>query len=155
MTDSITLISKEPKVAKSAVDMVSRINPKYHFPSDLKMLERQIRLSLGLPVKGRMGGAVPYGYVYNQATDTYEPLPEVFALLWKARRYLYTSPLRETADWLNFMTKKLGYEDAKVSHGGLRNIMILRPPFEECLLPVEEREKILASICQWNQQTKN
>lgn len=143
---SITIHSQEPKVAKNAVDIVSRINPKYFFPNKLSTLERQIRLSLGLPVVGRMGGQTPYGYIYNKDNDTYEPVDEIFALLWQARRYLYTSPLRETADWLNFKTEKLGY-DMKVSHMGLRNIMILRPPYEECLLPQKDREKIIESIC--------
>lgn len=127
------------------VEMVSRVNPKYHFPINLKMLERQTRLSLGLPVQGKMGGQVPYGYQYNQATDTYEPIPEVFNLLWQARKYLFTSSIREVADWLNFKASKIGY--IPVSHMGLRNIMILRPPYEECLLPVEEREKLISSLC--------
>lgn len=143
---SITLYSEEPKVAKNAVDIVSRVNPKYHFPGNLKTLERQIRFSLGLPVKGRMGGQIPYGYLYDKETDTYIPNQEVFALLWQARRYLYTSPLREVADWLNFKAEKIGYT-AKISHMGLRNRMILSPPYEECLLPQEEKEKIIESIC--------
>jgi hypothetical protein len=143
---SLTLYSEEPKVAKNAMDIVSRINPKYHFPGNLKTLERQIRISFGLPVKGRMGGQTPYGYIYNKANDTYEPVDEVFGLLWQARRYLYNSPLRETADWLNFKAEKLGYE-TKISHMGLRNVMILRPPYEECLLPREEKEKIIESLC--------
>lgn len=129
------------------IDVVSRINPKYHFPLNLKLLERQIRISLGLPFFGRMGGQTAYGYVYNDQTDCYEPLPEVFALLWQARKYLYTSSLREVADWLNFKTASAGY-DVKVAHTGLRNIMILRPPYEECLLPTEEKEKLIASLCQ-------
>lgn len=143
---SITLYSEEPKVAKNAVDIVSRINPKYSFPGTLKHLERQIRISFGLPVKGRMGGVTPYGYNYNKDNDTYEPVDEVFKLLWQARRYLYTSSLRETADWLNFKAEKIGYQ-TKISHMGLRNVMILRPPYEECLLPREDREKVIESIC--------
>lgn len=149
---SLTPITKEPKVAKNAVDVVSRINPKYHFPGTLPLLERQIRISLGLPVKGRMGGHCPFAYTYNEATDTYEPDAEVFKILWEARRYLYTSPLREVVDWINFKTEKLNYPYT-LSHGGLRNIMILRPPYEECILPTEQKEKILQSICQWNQTT--
>jgi len=136
------------------VDVVSRVNPKYHFPLDMKMLERQLRISLGLPFYGKMGGVVAYGYVYEDATDCYKPVPEVFRLLWQARDYLYTSSLRETADWLNYKTEKLGYTQ-RISHMGLRNVMILRPPFEECLLPVEEREKMIEGICQYNQQMKS
>lgn len=147
---SLTSISGEPKVAKNAVDLVSRVNPKYHFPGNMRLLERQLRISFGLPFTGRMGGQVAYGYEYIEATDTYEPNDEVFNLLWQARRYLYTSPLRETTDWLNFKAKKIGYEQ-KISHAGLRNVMILRPPFEECLLPRAEKEKIIASLIQWNQ----
>lgn len=143
---SITLYSEEPKVAKNAVSLVSRINPKYYFPDTLKKLERQIRMSLGLPVVGRFGGQITYGYTYNKLNDTYEPNDEVFALLWQARRYLYTSPLREVADWLNFKAEKIGYT-ATISHMGLRNRMILSPPYEECLLPREEKEKIIESIC--------
>lgn len=149
---SITLHSKEPKVAKNAVDIVSRINPKYSFPKDLKNLERQIRFSLGLPVVGRFGGQCPYGYVYNKTNDTYEPIQEIFDLLWQARRYLYSSPLREVADWLNFKAEKLGYNQ-RVSHMGLRNILILRPPYEQCLLSRSEKEKIIESICLMNQTT--
>lgn len=134
------------------IEAVSRIQPKYHFPLNTKMLERQLRISLGLPFFGQMGGQVAYGYTYNEITDCYEPLPEVFNLLWQARQYLFTSSLRETSDWLNFKTAKLGYT-IKISHMGLRNIMILRPPFEECILPIEEKEKIIASICQYNLQT--
>jgi hypothetical protein len=144
---ALTGISLEPKVAKNAVDAVSRINPKYHFPGTMKQLERQIRLSLGLPFVGRMGGQTAYGYVYNKANDTYEPIDEIFGLLWQARRYLYTSSLREVADWLNFKTDKLGYK-MPISHMGLRNIMILRPPYEECLLSREEKEKLIESLCQ-------
>lgn len=130
-------------------ELVSRIQPKYHFPLNTKMLERELRISLGLPFKGKMGGQTAYGYIYNENTDTYEPLPEVFAYLWQARQYLFTSSLREVADWLNFKTTKAGY-DVKISHMGLRNIMILRPPYEESQLPAEEREKIIESICQHN-----
>ncbi len=134
------------------IELVSRVNPKYHFPLNLKMLERQIRISLGLPFYGKMGGQTAYGYIYNEATDCYEPLPEVFNLLWQARQYLFTSSLREVADWLNFKAEKAGYT-ATISHMGLRNIMILRPPFEECVLPAEEKEKILSSLCQFNSLT--
>lgn len=144
-----TSISHEPTPAKNAVDVVSRINPKYHFPSDIKVLERQLRICFGLPFKGRMGGQVAYGYKYEEATDTYIPQIEVFKLLWQARRYLYTSSLREVADWLNHKSLKIGYGQS-ISHHGLRNVMILRPPFEECLLSPDEKEKILASLCQWN-----
>ena len=151
---SLTKHSQEPKVAKNAVDVVSRVNPKYHFPGSLKLLERDLRICLGMPFKGRMGGQVAYGYMYDEASDTYQPIPEIFNLLWQARRYLYTSSLREVCDWLNFKVNKLGMSD-KVSHMGLRNIMILRPPYEECLLPMKEREEILKSICQTNQKTQN
>lgn len=146
-----TRISDEPKVGKNSVDLVSRINPKYHFPNSLKLLERQIRISLGMPFKGQMGGQVAYGYIYDKASDTYQPNPEIFKLLWQARRYLYTSSLREVCGWINSKTEKLGLPD-HLSHFGLRSIMILRPPFEECLLPQDEKEKILISLCQWNQR---
>lgn len=146
-----TFVSKEPKVAKNAVDVVSRINPKYKFPSDAKALERQLRICFGLSFKGRMGGQIAYGYIYDETTDTYIPQPEVFKLLWQARRYLYTSSLREVADWLNHKTLKIGYGQS-ISHHGLRNVMILRPPFEECLLSSEEKEKLIAALCQWNHQ---
>lgn len=142
----MTPISMEPKAAKNAVDIVSRINPKYFWPTSLRTLERQIRFSLGLPVVGRFGGQCPYGYVYNKENNTYEPNDEVFKLLWDARRYLYSSPLREVADWLNFKCEKIGYNQA-ISHAGLRNLMILRGPYEECLLPRAEKEKIIESIC--------
>jgi hypothetical protein len=145
-----TAFSKEPKVAKNAVAFTSRVETKFHFPGDIRTLERQIRISLALPFKGRMGGQVAYGYVYNTASDTYLPIPEIFNLLWQARRYLYTSSLREVCDWLNFKVSKLGFKD-KLSHMGLRNIMILRPPYEECMLPEKEKEQILLSLCQWNQ----
>lgn len=148
---ALTRISREPKVAKNAVDVVSRINPKYHFPGDLKLLERQMRISLGLPFKGKMGGQIAYGYTYDETQDSYFPINDIFRLLWEARRYLYTSSLREVCNWINVKAKKLGY-DVEVSHQGLRNIMILRPPFEECLLPLHEKEEILKSLCQWNNQ---
>ena len=152
---TLTDISAEPKVARHAMSMVSRINPKYHFPDDMTRLERQVRICLGLPFPDKLTGQVPYGYVYRPETNINEPLPEVFNLLWQARRYLYTSPLRETADWLNFKTTKLGY-NIKISHMGLRNLMIMRPPFEECLLPMDEKEKIVTSLCQYNlQKTTN
>ena len=146
---SLTTISREPVAAKNAVDIVSRINPKYFFPGNLKSLERQIRMSLGLPVVGRFGGQIPYGYTYNKDNDTYEPVQEVFDLLWQARRYLYSSSLREVADWLNFKSEKLGYTET-ISHMGLRNRMILSPVYEEALLPQEEKEKIIESICLMN-----
>ncbi len=133
-------------------DIVSRINPKYHFPGDLKALERQLRISLGLPFFGRMGGQIPYGYDYNGTNDCYEPYPEVFHLLVQAKKYLYTSSLRETSEWLNFKTEKLGYQ-IRISHMGLRNLMILRPPYTECMLTVAEREKLIESICQKNHQS--
>lgn len=153
MTNSLTTISGEPKIAKNAVDVVSRINPKYHFPADCKALERQIRIAFGLPFVGRMGGQTAYGYTYNPDTDTYEPNEEIFKLLWQARRYLYTSSIREVADWLNAKAEKYGYTQ-QISHMGLRNVMILRPPFEECLLPKDQKEKILESLIKWNQQPR-
>lgn len=149
-----TRYSKEPKIAKNAVDIVSRVNAKYHFPNSLKLLERDIRICLGLPFKGRMGGQTAYGYSYDALSDTYNPNPEIFNLLWQARRYLYTSSLREVCDWLNFKTTKIGLKD-KVSHMGLRNIMILRPPYEECLLPLKEREEMVQSLCHWNHKTQD
>lgn len=149
----ITKISKEPKIAKNAIDIVSRVNPKYHFPSSLKNMEKALRVSLGMPFIGKTGGQIAYGYLYVESTDTYMPIPEIFSLLWQAKRYLYTSSLREVGDWLNFKVDKLGLKD-RVSHMGLREIMINRPPFEECLLPLGEREKIIKSLCQWNQQNQ-
>lgn len=151
MSSSLNSISGEPKVAKNAVDMVSRVNPKYHFPDTVKLLERQLRISFGLPFVGRMGGQVAYGYIYNNSNDTYEPNIDIFKLLWQAKRYLYTSSLREVADWINFKSEKLGYTQ-QISHQGLRNLMILRPPFEECLLPKEEKEEILSSLIEWNKK---
>ncbi len=148
---SLTPISKEPTVAKHAIDVVSRLNPKYHFPVDLKSLERHLRISLGLPFKKRIQGIIPYGYEYDSETDTYNPNPVVFDLLWQARRYLYTSSLREVADWLNFKCKNANI-DQQISHEGLRNLFTLRPPYEECLLPTEEKEQILASLTQWIQK---
>lgn len=149
MAGSITHISQEPKVAKNAVDIVSRVNPKYHFPGTMKLLERQLRTSLGLPFTGKLSGTTAYGYTYQEDIDTYIPDPAIFKLIWEARRYLYTSSLREVADWLNFKAKKLGYTQ-QISHQGVRNIMILRPPFEECLLPIEEKEKLIEAICLMN-----
>lgn len=134
------------------LELVSRIQPKYHFPVNMNMLERQLRICLGLPFKGKMGGIIAYGYVYNEATDTFEPLPEVFDLLWQARQFLFTSSLREVADWLNFKTEKLGYS-CRISHMGLRNLIILRPPLEEVNLPAEDREKLIEGICQYNLTT--
>lgn len=132
------------------IDIVSRINPKYHFPLDLKMLERQLRISLGLPFYGKMGGQIAYGYSYVASEDKYEPNQEVFNYLIQARQYLFTSSLREVSDWLNNKTVKIGYP-TKISHMGLRNIMILRPPFKEAALPYAEKIKILESLCQYNQ----
>ncbi len=150
---ALTRVSKEPKVAKNAVDVVSRVNPKYHFPGNTTILERDLRICLGLPFKGKMGGQTAYGFIYNEATDTYEPVEEIFKLLWQGRRYLYTSSLREVGDWINFKAEKLGHPQ-KISHQGLRNVMILRPPYEECLLPAEEKEKLISSIVQWNQKNR-
>jgi len=148
-----TSISEEPKIAKNAIDVVSRINPKYHFPSDCVSLEKQLRIAFGLPFTGKTGGHVAYGYTYNKDTDTYVPNDDVFSLLWQARRYLYTSSLREVADWLNVKAEKYGYTQ-KISHMGLGNVMVVRPPYEECLLPKQEKEKILESLIKWNQQPR-
>lgn len=145
---TLTDISKEPKIARHAIDLVSRINPKVHFPGTITQMERQLRMCLGLPFPKKLTGQTAYGYSYNAERDMYEPLPEVFSLLWQARRYLYASPIRETTDWLNYKVKKLGYEST-ISHMGLRNLMIMRPPYEECLLPVEEKEKIIESLTSW------
>lgn len=151
--NSLTKISVEPKVAKNAIDVVSRINPKFHFPGDMQRLEKNIRFCLALPIHGKVGGQLPYAYTYNAANDTYEPHKEVFALLWQARRYLYTSSLREVADWLNLKTSKLGYTQ-NISHMGLRNLMVMRPPMEECLMPDAEKEKLIESIVAWNKIQK-
>lgn len=136
----------EPKSSSVGSDIVSRVNPKYHFPGDLTKLEHLLRICLGLPFKGKTGGTTAYGYIYDTATDTYVPQSELFKLLWEARRYLYTSSLREVADWLNFKAAKIGFTQ-RISHMGLRHLMVLRPPYEECILSVVEREKILESIC--------
>lgn len=138
-------------IKKFGLDVCSRINPKYKFPQDLKMLERQLRISLGLPFFGKMGGQVAYGYSYNSEREVYEPNQEVFKYLFQARQYLYTSSIREVTDWLNLKTSKIGY-NYNVSHMGLRNIMILRPPMEECLLPFDEKMKIISSLCLFNQK---
>lgn len=148
-----TKISFEPKVAKNAIDMVSRVNPKFHFPSDLDAVEKTLRICLGLPFKRTQGGQVPYGYTWDETTSLYQPNAEVFKLLWQARRYLYTSSLREVTDWLNLKANKLGYT-TPISHMGLRNLMVMRPVMEEALLPVEQKEKLIESLVAWNNLQK-
>lgn len=136
------------KTHTNAKGIEARVNHKYHFPSTINVLERYFRMALGLPFKGRMGGEIPYAYKYVLETDTYEPNEEIMHLLWQAKKYLHSSSLREVAIWLNFKVEKLGYKD-RVSFEGLRNIMFNRPPYEECLLPKEQKEKILESLTTW------
>jgi len=128
----------------------TKVNLKYNLPPTLHAAEKQLRLCLGLPFKRKSGGQIPYGYMYDDKTDTYYPNAEIFALLWKARQYLLTShSLREVVTWLNFKAAKLGI--APLSHVGLEKIMIVRPPYEQCLLTEDEKEKIISSLCHWNQ----
>lgn len=149
---TITKISGEPKVAKNAIDMVSRVNPKFHFPGDMQRLEKALRICLGLPFQTH-NGQTPYGYEWSEKDNAYMPRQEIFNLLWQARRYLYTSSLREVTDWLNLKANKLGYT-VPISHMGLRNLMIMRPPLEECLLSTDEKEKLIESINTWNKLQK-
>ena len=134
-------------------DLASRANVKYHFPASSEQLEKQLRLCFGLPFYGRQSGQVPYGYLYHKESVLSEPLQEVYKLLWAARQYLHHSSLREVSTWLDFKAKKVGY-DRPLSYMGLQKIMFTRPPFAECILPVDEKEKILISLVQWNQQKK-
>lgn len=151
---SLTKHSKEPVIAKNAISMTSRVNPKFKAPDDMPHLEKAIRICLGLPFYGKASGQIPYAYVWDDATGAYQPNLEVFKLLWQARRYLYTSSLREVTDWLNLKASKLNY-NVPISHMGLRNLMIMRPPLEECLIPQEEKEKIVESITAWNKSQKD
>lgn len=154
LTKSLTKVSREPKVAKNAIDLVSRVNPKFHFPKDLRHIEKALRICLGLPIIGKQGGQVPYAYTWDEESQTYKSNKDIFALLWQARRYLYTSSIREVTDWLNLKARKFNY-NVSISHMGLRNLMVMRPPYEECLLPEEEREKILESLISWNKFQKS
>jgi len=150
---TITKISEEPKVAKNAIDMVSRINPRFHAPGDLSHVEKSLRICLGLPILNKQGGQIPYGYTWDEASQSYLPNLDVFKILWQARRYLYTSAIREVTDWVNLKVSKLANTQS-ISHQGLRNLMIMRPPLEECLLPQEDKEKIIESIILWNKLQK-
>lgn len=149
MEGSVTPTSNEPKVNRNVADLVSRVNPKYHFPGSLKTLEHQLRICFGLPFKGKQGGTTAYAYTYDKASDTYIPDVEVFKYLWECRRYLYSSSLRDVAAWLNFKAEKVGYKQ-RISHMGLRHLMVMRPPYEQVLLPVIEREKLIEYICLTN-----
>ena len=133
-------------------EVCTKVNLKYSLPPTLHAAEKTLRLCLGLPFRKKTGGQVAYGYMYDEKTDTYYPNEEIFKLLYKARQYLLTShSLREVTKWLNFKAEKLGVE--ALSHPGLEKIMIVRPPYSECLLPEAEKEKIIESLCQWNQKT--
>lgn len=135
------------------VDFVSRVNPKYHFPLNTVMMERALRIALGLPFYTKMGGKAAYGYTYDPEEDKYTPIAEVFKLLWEARQHLYTCSLRETAEWLNYKNEKIG-TGQKITPMGLRNIMILRPPYEESQLSYKEREKMVEGLCQYNKKMR-
>lgn len=128
----------------------AKISLRHHLPPTLEAVEKNLRFSLGLPIYKRMAGAVPYGYMYDANLNVYQPNQEIFKLLWKARQYLLTNhSLREVVIWLNSKAEKIGIDS--LSHVGLEKLMITRPPFEQCLLSQEEKEKIIYSLCQWNQ----
>lgn len=90
----------------------------------VKSIERNRRLSLGLPVP-IIRSDIPIGYKINNANPNEAIVDEIkYGLLIQARKYLRESPYAEVSTWLI----KSGLP---ISHNGLYKMMHSRPPYTD------------------------
>lgn len=113
--------------------------PEVAFPTLVK-LNRYRNVCLGLPVPASPLG-IPYGYYEDPETKMLEPIEEIVQLLLQAKHYLRRGyPYSKVTEWVNVNAQD--YIERTISPDTLRYIMTNRPPFEECALPRDEREKL-------------
>jgi hypothetical protein len=104
--------------------------------STLKELDRHRRLCLGLPLPVWINGIVPWGYMFDPNDPTMAiPNDDQLRLLLKVKEYLKEYSYGDMSAWLT----KAGYP---ISTMALHNLITMRMPFEEIVLPLEEREKL-------------
>lgn len=107
-----------------------------------------------LPVAQEQPNACPLGYDSVREIDGVIycwPNDEAFKVLVQAKYLMAQSATRKVSLWLgrelikmkyNFSLTKNYNEKAGLSHTVLATIMKQRRPFDECLLPLDERERI-------------
>ncbi len=112
--------------------------PNRKFQTLLREQDRQKRLQLALPVP-KIRRCIPWGYILDPEDDTKTsciPVEKAFLCLIRAKEFLKESSYLDVSNWL----KSCGYP---ISHQGLFRLMNERPPFDEVLLPLEERMKLV------------
>ncbi len=107
----------------------------------LAKLERHRAICLGLPIPSSHLSKPPYGYVENPETGMLEPIEGIVKILLKAKHYIRAGyPYTRVSEWVNINAEE--YTDTTISSNTLRWIMSNRPPFEECALERDERERL-------------
>lgn len=126
-------MAQRPKLQEEK-DLFEKAVPARAFIS-LEQLDRYRNFSLGLPVP-RLNAKIPWGYFEDPANrDNFLPDDRALRLLWKVKGLLKDYNYMDMAAWLT----KAGYP---ISHNGLHKLMMSRQPFDEILLPLEERMKL-------------
>jgi len=99
---------------------------------NLNAMKRNMKLSLGLPVP-IINGQLPWGYRRDETDPQIAVIIEPCRkIIHRAKDFLLTDSYVDVSNWL----KSCGYP---LSQEGLRRLMMDRPPFDEIMLPLEER----------------
>lgn len=110
--------------------------PKQHLKILISEQDRKKRLQLGLPLR-KIRKQIPWGYVTDPNDPTILlPIEKAFLCLIRAADFLKEHSYADVSNWL----KSCGFP---ISHNGLFKLMHQRPPFDEVLLPLEERMKLV------------
>lgn len=114
---------------------------------------RTARMMYGLPILLKTDD-LPFGYdtVKTDADGTWAmPNDDAFKLLVKAKHFKQYSAARKVTSWLNVELQKITYDTSTIRnynpktglhHSGIAVLLKTRPPVDECLLPLYERERI-------------
>lgn len=115
---------------------------------------RVARIMYGLPVPLDRSGNAPLGYDSVKEVDGVVlawPNDEAFKLLVQAKYLMEQSSTRKVAIWLDKELHKIGYDfsllckynkNKRISHTTINGLLKYRPPLDECLLDLDERERI-------------
>ncbi len=107
-------------------------------------LLRNARMMYALPIKPS-GGIPPSGYdreLVDESGQTWLlPNEEYFKILIQAKYLLRGASARSVAEWLNKELNSRGIP-SKMPHFTLKKIMKERRPLDECLLPLDDRNRL-------------
>ena len=115
--------------------------PTYHLPKkfarNLTDAYRILNMCLGLPVT-RKNDTIPFGYKQSETDpDMLDPIDSEFEVYYKASRFISQHhSLSEVIEWVAYHTGR------KMSKQGFYDMLKVRPPMKECLLPLNERMKL-------------